>query len=269
MKSFRVFILLIFGIFAMTSKLAATEIITNETIITMVKAGLGEELIISKTQASQIQFDVSTESILTLKKEGVSEKIIKTMLEASSKSDTAEQKTVPIVNPAESSNLGEKEPHVEKEQKESGTTTASVDHREENIYLLKLDVVDRTSGQPLTKEQLLTIGNEIIKQIKDKYPKVKIANEEIEKKSATLRVFVDVFTAGNRALRFWVGFGAGKAHMRMTADWLEGDYSQVKDSEVYQRFGAASLRSGQSIEIQMTQLIGQYSVQFISRHINQ
>ncbi|MDN3513038.1 MAG: DUF4410 domain-containing protein [Candidatus Brocadia sp.] len=269
MKSFKVMTLLISIFFVITFKFAVAETITNETIVTMVKAGLGEELISSKIKTSQNQFDVSTESILKLKKEGVSEKIIKIMLDASIKLDTPEQKTVPIVNPAESSNLGEKAPHVEKEQKESGATTATVEHREENIYLLKLDVVDRTSGQSLTKEQLLTIRNEIIKQIKDKYPNVKIANEEIEKRSATLRVFVDVFTAGNRALRFWVGFGAGKAHMRMTADWLEGNYSLVKDSEVYQRFGAASLRSGQSIEIQMTQLIGQYSVQFISRHINQ
>lgn len=90
-----------------------------------------------------------------------------------------------------------------------------------------------------------------------------------KKIGATLRIFVDVFTAGNRALRFWVGFGSGKAHMRMTIEWLEGDLSHVKDSELYQRFGAASLRGGQSIEIQMAQLIGQYSVQFISKHINQ
>lgn len=135
--------------------------------------------------------------------------------------------------------------------------------------VLKLEVVDRTAGESLSKEQLLTIRNEIIKQINSKYPMIKIANAEMAKIGATLRIFVDVFTAGNRALRFWVGFGAGKAHMRMTAEWLEGDLSYVKDSELYQRFGAASLRSGQSIEIQMAQLIGQYSVQFISKHINQ
>ena len=177
--------------------------------------------------------------------------------------DTSKQKNAQTVNPTVPSNLATGTSTLEEKQNNMQSTS------KENIFLLKLDVVDRTSGQSLTKEQLLTIGNEIIKQIKDKYPNVKIANEEIEKKIATLRVFVDVFTAGNRALRFWVGFGSGKAHMRMTADWLEGNYSLVKDSEVYQRFGAASLRSGQSIEIQMTQLIGQYSVQFISRHINQ
>ncbi|TLD41716.1 MAG: hypothetical protein JETT_2011 [Candidatus Jettenia ecosi] len=135
--------------------------------------------------------------------------------------------------------------------------------------VLKLEVIDRTAGESLSKEQLLTIRNEIIKQINDKYPTIKIANAEMGEIGATLRIFVDVFTAGNRALRFWIGFGSGKAHMRMTAEWLEGDLSYVKDSELYQRFGAASLRSGQSIEIQMTQLIGQYSVQFLSKYINQ
>jgi hypothetical protein len=62
----------------------AEEIITNETIVTLVKAGLGEELIISKIKTSQTQFDVSTDGILKLKSEGVNEKIIKTMIEASS-----------------------------------------------------------------------------------------------------------------------------------------------------------------------------------------
>jgi hypothetical protein len=63
--------------------LAAEEIITNETILTMVKAGLGEELIISKIKTSKNQFDVSMDGILKLKNEGVNENIIKAMLEAS------------------------------------------------------------------------------------------------------------------------------------------------------------------------------------------
>ena len=63
--------------------LAAEEIITNETILTMVKAGLGEELIISKIKTSKNQFDVSMDGILKLKNESVSETIIKAMIEAS------------------------------------------------------------------------------------------------------------------------------------------------------------------------------------------
>jgi hypothetical protein len=84
-KSFKVSILLVAVFFVLTFKLVANEIITNEAIITMVKAGLGEELIVSKIQTSQSQFDVSIETILKLKKEGISEKIIKAMVDASAK----------------------------------------------------------------------------------------------------------------------------------------------------------------------------------------
>jgi len=66
----------------------AQETLTNETIVTLVKAGLGEELIISKIKTSQNQFDVSTDGILKLKKEGVNEKIMKAMIEASGRRAT-------------------------------------------------------------------------------------------------------------------------------------------------------------------------------------
>lgn len=67
------------------ARLAMAEVLTNETVVTMVKAGLGEELILSKLKASQTQFDVSTDSILKLKREGVSDKIIQTMIETAGK----------------------------------------------------------------------------------------------------------------------------------------------------------------------------------------
>jgi hypothetical protein len=69
------------------------EILTNDTIVTMVKASLSEELILSKIKTSQNQFDVSTESILKLKGEGVGEKIIQAMIEASTKPGFSEPKT--------------------------------------------------------------------------------------------------------------------------------------------------------------------------------
>lgn len=61
----------------------AAEVLTNETILTMVKAGLGEELIISKIKVSQGQYDLATERLLQLKQAGVSERILKAMLDAS------------------------------------------------------------------------------------------------------------------------------------------------------------------------------------------
>ncbi len=73
------------------------EVLTNETVVTMVKAGLGEELIISKLKTSQTQFDLSTPSLVKLKSEGVSEKIIQVMIETSTQSGTPEPKGPPVV----------------------------------------------------------------------------------------------------------------------------------------------------------------------------
>ncbi len=69
--------------------LSPAEVLTNDTIITMVKAGIGEELIISKIKNSQSQFDLSTNGILKLKKEGVGDPIIKAMMEAPPASSAA------------------------------------------------------------------------------------------------------------------------------------------------------------------------------------
>lgn len=61
----------------------AAEVLNNEAILTMVKGGVGEELIISKIKISQGQYDLSTTGLLRLKAEGVSEAIIKAMVETS------------------------------------------------------------------------------------------------------------------------------------------------------------------------------------------
>jgi hypothetical protein len=71
---------------------SAAEILTNETVVTMVKAGLGEELILSKVKASQGQYDLSTNGILKLKNDGVSERIIQAMLAASTVPTPGESK---------------------------------------------------------------------------------------------------------------------------------------------------------------------------------
>ena len=117
MKLFKIVVLLVSLFLIPAFRLATAETITNDTVVTMVKAGLGEELINSKIKTSQNQFDVSTENILKLKREGVSENIIKTMLDVSTKTDTPEQKTLPMANPGEPSNIGGKAPSIEKEQK--------------------------------------------------------------------------------------------------------------------------------------------------------
>ncbi|HJW87129.1 MAG TPA: hypothetical protein VJ440_10890 [Candidatus Brocadiaceae bacterium] len=140
MKLLKVTVLLVSLFFIPAFKLATAETITNDTIVAMVKAGLGEELISSKIETSQNTFDVSTESIIKLKKEGVSETIIKTMLDASTKQATPEQKTLPTANPGESSDSGEKAPAIEKEEKESETTSATAELTEENVYYARCNL---------------------------------------------------------------------------------------------------------------------------------
>jgi len=77
----------IFGLFVIVAFLIsgalAAETLTNDAVVTMVKTGLGEELIISKVKAAEGQYDLSVDGILMLKRDGVSEAIIKAMVETS------------------------------------------------------------------------------------------------------------------------------------------------------------------------------------------
>ena len=61
----------------------AAEVLTNESILSMIKAGLGEEVIIGKIRISQGQYNLATSDMLKLKTDGVSDKIIQAMIEAS------------------------------------------------------------------------------------------------------------------------------------------------------------------------------------------
>jgi tetratricopeptide (TPR) repeat protein len=97
-------ILLFLGVIAL-----AAEILTNDTIVTMVKAGLGQDLILSRIRTSPGQFDLSTSAILKLKSEGVSEKIIQAMIESSAKPGTAEPKVAPGVGAPPALSVGEGE----------------------------------------------------------------------------------------------------------------------------------------------------------------
>lgn len=63
----------------------AAEVLTNETVVSMVKVGLGEEIILDKIKNSQGQFDLSAQGLVRLKESGVSEAVIKAMMEASAR----------------------------------------------------------------------------------------------------------------------------------------------------------------------------------------
>jgi tetratricopeptide (TPR) repeat protein len=61
----------------------AAEVLNNDGIVTMVKAGLGDDVIVGKIRLSQAQYDLTINGLLRLKADGVSEAVIKAMIEAS------------------------------------------------------------------------------------------------------------------------------------------------------------------------------------------
>jgi hypothetical protein len=63
----------------------SAEVLTNQTIITLTKAGLGPDTVIAKIKSSSNTFDLSTDQLISLKKEGVVDSIIAAMLDASVK----------------------------------------------------------------------------------------------------------------------------------------------------------------------------------------
>lgn len=57
-----------------------TEVLTNQSVIELSKAGLDKEVIISKIQSSQTNFDVSTDGLIALKKQKLDNEIIQAMV---------------------------------------------------------------------------------------------------------------------------------------------------------------------------------------------
>ncbi|HEX3920249.1 MAG TPA: hypothetical protein VHW60_23155 [Caulobacteraceae bacterium] len=75
------------ALLAALSILAATpamaETLTNDTVIELVKAGLGPEAIVAKIKTSDVKFDMSTDQMVSLKQQGVPDAVIAAMLDAS------------------------------------------------------------------------------------------------------------------------------------------------------------------------------------------
>lgn len=61
----------------------STEVLTNDTIISLTQANLGDSLIISKIKTSRCKFDLSTDNLLNLKNAGVSNAVLETMIKVS------------------------------------------------------------------------------------------------------------------------------------------------------------------------------------------
>lgn len=62
-------------------------VLTNAEILKLHKSKVGDKIIISKIQSSQVNFDISTDALVNLSTSGVSEAVINAMMDKQSKSD--------------------------------------------------------------------------------------------------------------------------------------------------------------------------------------
>ncbi|HVT58730.1 MAG TPA: hypothetical protein VHR45_10030 [Thermoanaerobaculia bacterium] len=83
-------ILLVAAPVGAVSAAAAPKPLTNDDIVTMVQAGLPQEVIVEKIKTSKTIFDTSTDALVALKKAGVSGDIIRVMV------NPAAEPTLPV-----------------------------------------------------------------------------------------------------------------------------------------------------------------------------
>jgi hypothetical protein len=75
--------LVLWGILALAAGHGvAQEVLTNDAVVKMVKAGLPEAVIIQKIQTSERKFDTSTDGLVRLKSAGVPDRVIEAMMGA-------------------------------------------------------------------------------------------------------------------------------------------------------------------------------------------
>ena len=74
--------LIALGLLLLAASVAAQEMLSNESVIAMKKAGLSDAVILAKIRSSQSRFDVSTQSLVSLKQAGLSDQVIEAMVGA-------------------------------------------------------------------------------------------------------------------------------------------------------------------------------------------
>ena len=62
------------------TSLTAQDVLTNDSVISMKKAGLSDSLILAKIRSSAAKFDTSTKGLIALKNAGLSDPIIEAMV---------------------------------------------------------------------------------------------------------------------------------------------------------------------------------------------
>ncbi len=127
-------VLLLFSI----SVAAQREMLTNASVIEMTAAGLSAEIIVTKINASDTRFDVSTGSLVELKKAGVADDIIKLMMQRA-------ETQLPGIPPRDAETRIATA--AEAESKEPGSTSATVKPAEA-LASAKTIAFEKSSAHP-------------------------------------------------------------------------------------------------------------------------
>jgi hypothetical protein len=77
------------------TSLTAQEVLTNDSLIALKKAGMSDSIIISKIRSSQTKFDTSTNGLIGLKKAGFSDQVIEAVVNAGSAAPAAPATAAP------------------------------------------------------------------------------------------------------------------------------------------------------------------------------
>jgi hypothetical protein len=83
-KVFVLAIALVVAFGSLTAVSAQDEVMTNDEVISLTKAGLAGSVIIGKIRTSKSNFDMSTDALIKLKQSGVPDDVVTAMLEAKS-----------------------------------------------------------------------------------------------------------------------------------------------------------------------------------------
>jgi hypothetical protein len=68
---------------------ASAETLTNDSVLALLGAGLGDEVVIAKIAASTSSYDLTTDKVIALKQRGVSGPVLAAMISASAKATAA------------------------------------------------------------------------------------------------------------------------------------------------------------------------------------
>lgn len=92
---------------AKSTTTAKSDALTNKSIVDLHKAGLGDEIILTKIAQSKCAFDLSTDALIDLKSKGVSADVIKAMMNKSeSGTGNSVANTTNAKEPVKSNNSG-------------------------------------------------------------------------------------------------------------------------------------------------------------------